>query len=122
MSQIKFVPEGARVRKSNKSKAPPSGLLHFTTDWLFLFDLGNFVYSFPLCLASTILRPDFCIFSKTTKRVILIKSPREEKTEEWQTIKTGSYHDLCESIRSRGWHVDFFAIEVRVRRYCALNV
>ena len=50
--QIKFVREGTRVRSTNKSKAPPSGLPHFATDWLFLFDLGKFVYSFPSCLAN----------------------------------------------------------------------
>ena len=122
--QIKFVREGTRVRSTNKSKAPPSGLLHFATDWLFLFDLGKFVYSFPSCLANTDLRPDICIYSKTTKRVILIEltSPREENTEEWHTTKTANYHDLCDSIRSRGWHVDFFAIEVGARGYCAPNV
>ena len=124
LPQVNFVPEGTQVRKSRKTKSAPSGLLHHATDWKFFFDLGDVEYSFPSFLANTGDRPDICIFSIKAKRVILIEltSSREEKMEEWHHKKTEKYHLLCEQMRTRGWLVNFFAIEVGARGYCAPNV
>ena len=42
--------------------------------------------------------------------------------EEWHTKKTENYQLLCETIRARGWKVNFFAVEVGARGYCSPNV
>ena len=121
---IKFVPEGTRVRNPPKSKSSPSGLLHFATDWKILFDLGTATYVFPSFLSNTQDRPDICLFSVKSHRVILIEltCPREENMEDWNRIKSEKYATLCDSIKNRGWIVSSFAIEVGARGYCARNI
>ena len=42
--------------------------------------------------------------------------------EEGHHKKTEKYHLLCEQMRTRAWLVNFFAIEVGARGYCAPNV
>ena len=42
--------------------------------------------------------------------------------EDWHMKKSESCTTLCESIKSRGWLVSFFAVEVGARGYCAKNV
>ena len=37
----------------------------------------------------------------------------------WHDTKKENYHSLCSAIRSNGWKVSFFAVEVGVRGYCA---
>ena len=120
---INFVPAGTIVRRT-KSKPAPSGLLHFAYDWKILFDLGSATYQFPAFLANTLERPDICLLSAKSHRVILIEltSPREENMEDSHTKKTDKYDSLCSSIRKQGWIVNFFAIEVGARGYCSKNV
>ena len=40
----------------------------------------------------------------------------------WHEEKSDKYHSLCSSMRSNGWTVYFFAIEVGARGFCAESV
>ena len=79
---------------------------------------------FPSFLSNTLKRPDICLFSVQSHRVILIEltCPREENMEDWNRNKSDSYTSLCDSIKNCGWIVSFFAIEVRAIGYCAKNI
>ena len=120
---LEFVPAGSN-KKPSKGKDPSFGLLHFALDWKILFDLGTHTYIFPPFLETTELRPDICLISTKSHRVILIEltCPREESMEDWHREKTLKYSSLCENISAKGWLVNFFAIEVGARGYCAKNV
>ena len=67
----------------------------------------------PVFLAVSTLRPDILLFSRSTKKVIIIEltCPCEENMSQWHEEKSQKYYPLCYSIRSNGWFVYFYAIE-----------
>ena len=114
---IKFVKKGTAKRKPKKRK-PPTGLLHFASDWCILVD-NNKEYSFPFHIALTELRPDIVLYSNKTKRVIIIEltCPCEENMDLWHNTKIQKYSHLRSVIQAKGWVVDLFAVEVGARGY-----
>ena len=118
IKKINFVKEGVTVPLPKKKTI--EGLLYQADDWVMLVDLESRLVV-PSFLASTALRPDILIFSKSTRCVVLIKltSPCEENFEDRHKMKIANYMSLCEEIRSNKWNVDFFAVEVGARGYCA---
>ena len=119
--KINFVPEGHS--KSANKKKPPLGLLHFANDWILLGDLDTQLIV-PPYLAVTQLRPDILLISKTTKKVIIIEltCPCEENMPTWHEKKYDKYSPLCAAIKSNGWSVNLFAVEVGARGYCSETV
>ena len=75
-------------------------------------------------LAVSTLRPDILLFSRSTKKVIIIEltCPCEENMSQWHEEKSQKYYPLCCSIRSNGWSVYFYAIEVGTQGFCAESV
>ena len=118
---INFVKQGSKPSKS--SKKVHSGILNSASDWKLCFDLGDKLV-IPAFLTISTLRPDILLFSILTKKVVIIEltSPCEENMAEWHKVKTEKYHTLCSSIRSNGWSVFFFAIEVGARGFCSESV
>ena len=78
----------------------------------------------PVFLAVSTLRPDILLFSRSTKKVIIIEltCPCEENMSQWHEEKSQKYYPLCCSIRSNGWSVYFYAIEVGAQGFCADSV
>ena len=92
VNKISFVKAGNCIAKSDKK---PTGLLHLTSDWVLLSDLGN-NYVFPGHIAISALRPDIVLFSNALKRAILIEltCPCEENMESWHSDKLIRYSGL----------------------------
>ena len=78
----------------------------------------------PVFLAVSTLCPDILLFSRSTKKVIIIEltCPCEENMSQWHEEKSQKYYPLCYSIRSNGWSVYFYAIEVGAQGFCAESV
>ena len=66
----------------------------------------------------------YITFFRSTKKVIIIEltCPCEENMSQWHEEKSQKYYPLCCSIRSNGWSVYFYAIEVGARGFCAESV
>ena len=120
VNKISFVKAGKCIAKSDKN---PTGLLHLTSDWVLLSDLGN-NYVFPGHIAISALRPDIVLFSNALKRAILIEltCPCEENMESWHSDKLIKYSGLLNMIKHNGWYVDLFAVEVGARCYCSRSL
>ena len=116
--KVSFVKAG-KFRAKVRAKET-TGILHLANDWKLVSDLGN-GFIFPGHIAITALRPDVVIFSDKLKRIIIIEltCPCEENMEHWHSMKFCKYSGLIHIISSNGWIVDFFAIEVGARGYCA---
>ena len=119
---VRFVKEGTKVPKPTPQR--PSGILHHATDWIIRadFDDNPTILS---TMAATTLRPDLVIFSKSTRKVVIIEltSPVEENLEVRHVEKTAKYmKELVPLIVKNKWTVSFFAIEVGARGYCSISV
>ena len=112
---IHFVKAG---KPSPKNKSKSTGILHLSSDWILISDLGC-NYIFPRHIALTELRPDVVIFSNSLRRVILLEltCPCEENMTSWHATKLSKYWSLLEIIRSNKWYVDLYAIEVGARGF-----
>ena len=105
------------VREGKKPKTAPCkgflGILHSASDWNLKFDLVGMLVVWVF-LAVSSLRPDILLFLRSTKKVIIIEltCPCEEIMNQWNEEKSQKYYPLCCSIRSNGWSVYFYAIEV----------
>ena len=68
----------------------------------------------PVFMAVSTLRPDILLLLRSTKKVIIVEltCPCEENMSQWHEEKSQKYYQLCCSIRSIGWSVYFYAIEV----------
>ena len=99
------------------------GILHSASDWNLEFDLDGMLVV-PVFLAVSTLHPDILLFSRSTKKVIIIEltCPCEENMSQWHEEKSQKYYPLFCSIRSNDWSVCFFAIEVGARGFCAGSV
>ena len=118
-SSVMFVKKGAKVPRK---RTPPVGILHCVRLG-FLADL-NSNYCFPVHIVFTQLRSDITIFSNSWRKVILIEltCPCEETMESWHSTKVNKYLALKTVIKSNGWCVELFAVEVGARRYCSKSV
>ena len=78
--------------EGKKSKTAPSkgflGILHSASDWNLEFDLDG-ILVVPVFLAVSTLRPDILLFSRSTKKVIIIEQTRpcEENMSQWHEEK-----------------------------------
>ena len=114
VNKVHFIKAGEKP----KLKQTPTGILHLASDWVLLSDLsGNLV--FPCQIALTELRPDIVLYSKSSKRVVILEltCPCEENMASWHSTKIGKYSNLIHTIRNNKWYVDFFAVEVGARGY-----
>ena len=118
---IKFVKAGEQVKKSNKKCF--SGLLHVAPDWKLICNLDSKLV-FPSFIAVTVLRPDMVLYSIVEKIVLIIEltCPCDENMEEWHHVKFLIYEPLSNAIKSNGWKVHLFPIEVGARGYCSTSV
>ena len=117
---IHFIKAGTNAPKIRSN---PKGILHLTSDWQLISDLGQ-NYVFPCQIALTELRPDIVIFSNTLKRCLLLEltCPCEENMASWHSTKLGKYSSLLDSIRRNNWYVDLFAVEVGARGFPATSL
>ena len=117
---IKFVKSAT---KSSKTNNVSKGILHLTSDWILLADMKG-DYLFPFQLALTELRPDILLYSKSSKRAVLLEltCPCEENMESWHSQKLNKYTPLAKVIEDNGWAVDLFAIEVGARGYSSRSL
>ena len=119
-NHIQFVRAGEKCRKKNGFE----GILHSADDWSLISDSSDKKLVVPPYLAITTLRPDILLISKKQKQVAIIEltSPSEENFQSRHSDKVLKYSPLCQDIRSKGWKVFFFAVEVGARGYCAETV
>ena len=98
---IKFVKSGT---KCSKTKSSSKGILHLASDWILLADVKG-DYLFPFQLALTELCPDILLFSKSSKRAVLVEltCPCEENIENWHSQKLNKYTPLAKVIEKNGW-------------------
>ena len=84
------------------------GVLHSACDWNLKFNLDGMLVV-PLFLAVCILRPHILLFSRFTKKVIIIEltCPCEENIRQWREEKLHKNYPLCCLIRSNDWSVYF---------------
>ena len=115
---IKFVCDKVFGTKCSKTKISSKGILHLASDWILLADVKG-DYLFPFQLALTELHPDILLFSKSSKRAVLLEltCPCEENMENWHSQNLNKYTPLAKVIEKNGWVVDLFAIEVAARGY-----
>ena len=97
------------VREGKKPKTVPRkgflGILHSAFDWNLEFDLDGMLVV-QVFLAVSTLRPDILLFSRSTKKVIIIEltCPCEENMSQWHEEKSQKYYPLCCSIRSNAYN------------------
>jgi hypothetical protein len=112
MNFINFVPAGvAPLHRLRASGIPP--LLRGAMDWQLEIDLDNTLV-FPPIIATTNLRPDIVIWSRSTKTVIWgeLTCPLEELILDAYVRKKSRYLALEVECRVRGWTVHAFPFEV----------
>ena len=99
------------------------GLLHTVPSWVLLSDLESALV-IPPAITISQLRPDILLYSTSTKTVIILEliSPCQENLESWYPTKFGKYDPLCSAIKTNGWFVHFFAVEVGAWGYCASTI
>ena len=114
-----FVPAGKPLPSSFNSSAVPNGILDLASDWRLFSDLNSDV--FPVFITTTTLHLDILIISKSLKTVVILEltSPCEENLSERHNDKVLKYTSLCTAARQNHWVVNFFAVEVSARGYCA---
>ena len=117
---IKFVKKGV---KAPRKRTLSVGILHHASDWVLLADLDS-NYCSPVLIAFTQLRPDITVFSNSLRKVIPIELtwPCEENMEPWHGAKINKYLPLKTVIKSNGWYVELFAVELGARGYCSTSV
>ena len=61
--------------------------------------------------------------------ILELTCPYEENIESWQATKfgkydpiCGKYDPICSAIKANSWSVNFFAVEVGAREYCASTI
>ena len=119
--QINLVRPGTKIKKSMKK--PHTGLLHLAPDWRVMSDFNKKLV-IPSWIVIAQLTPDIFIFSKTQKSCIIIEltCPCEENMEVWHQKKCQKDEPLSTSIKSNGWSVHLFVIEVGAKGYCSTTV
>ena len=110
---INFVREGKKPKT-----ASCKGFLGFWLEFKFYLDGLLVVLVF---LAVSTLRPEILLFSRSTKKVIIIELTYscQENMSQWHEEKSQKYYPVCCLVRSNGWSVYFYAIGVGARRFCA---
>ena len=92
-------------------------------DHTILVDYRNHQYQIPPEIAASSQRPDMCVYSKATKRVLFMEltSPFEENMNLWSVKKKIRYQQLLLDAQSNGWQTELRTIEVGVRGFVAVQ-
>ena len=92
-------------------------------DHTILVDYRNHQYQIPPEIAASSQRPDMCVYSKATKRVLFMEltSPYEENMSMWRVEKLKRYQQLLLDAQSNGWHTELRTIEVGARGFVAVQ-
>ena len=119
---IQFVKEGSEV-KSRRQSYIRKGLLQQSPDWQLMVDLGRQL-RFPSDLCETSLRPDIVIRANAAKRLIIaeLTVPWEDRLDVAHELKAAKYAGLVDAVKSKGWQVNYFPIEVGARGFTALSL
>ena len=93
------------------------------SDWI-LPDVVKDDYVFPFQLALTELSPDIVLFSKSSKRAVLLELTClcKENMESSHSQKLNKYTPLAKVIKGNGWTVDLFGIEVGAWGYSSRSL
>ena len=121
---ITFVREGSNPpRSSTKPQRNIDCILTGSSDWKLLVDYDDAQIVFPAIICATDNRPDVVIWSKESKRVIMIELtvPAEENIANAHHRKTVKYEALIASCLSQGWKTTFIAIEVGCKGFVGFS-
>ena len=116
------------MKKASKRKAtgrPPSRhLLSNADDWEMMVDFSHGRLVFPKFICVSEQRPDIVMFSKSTRRVILIEltCPAEESIPAKHVEKEARYLDLEEQIKECGWTAQTLPVEAGARGFVARSM
>uniref|UniRef100_W5NEB6 Reverse transcriptase domain-containing protein n=1 Tax=Lepisosteus oculatus TaxID=7918 RepID=W5NEB6_LEPOC len=118
-SNISFIKAGEK--STAVAGVRPAGILqrHFSRNWSMEVDLDK-RHLFP-DIVQTNLRPDVVMSPSQRKVIILIELtvPWEERCQEAFERKKARYAELVDNIRSKGWKVWSFPVEVGCRDFPA---
>ena len=111
-----FVRAG-QSRPPTLPKQPKEGLLTRANDWNLLVDYENNKIVFPPHIYPTSERPDIVIWSRMSRKVILLELTccAEEGVKAAQLRKQVRYHELVENINATNWNASLLTIEVGAR-------
>ena len=75
-------------------------------------------------IVQTTLRPDIVLWSKTGKKLTIIKLtvPWQTRCEKAYERKKAKYTELLDLCRQRGWCAWLFPVEVGVRGFCSQSI
>ena len=120
---IGFVPAGSKKVHEKKHLKRSFGILAGVRDWTVMSDIDGQL-KFPEDIASTRLRPDLIIFSRSAKKVLWweLTVPSEERIAESHELKMDRYNSLQAEIQDNGWTCFSFAVEIGARGVVARSV
>ena len=100
-------------KSGTKCSKTKNVILHLASDLILLADVKG-DYLFPFQLALTESHPDILLFSKSSKREVLLEltCPCDKNMENWHSEKVNKYTPLAQVIEKKGWAVDVFANKV----------
>ena len=104
-------------------KKPRTGLLHLAFGWTIRSDMEDKLVILSWIVLSQ-LRSDIVSFSKMLKICIIIEPTCSYKKnmEVWHDKNFEKHESLSSSIKSNGWPVHFFTIEVGAGGHCSTTV
>lgn len=114
---IKFVVAGEN-KKTDKSV--PQKILSSSNDWIIMADIGENNLTFPVSIYATPLRPDIVVFSRKSKKVIIVEltCPKEERMSTSHQLKKDKYNkELIPGCQKNGWQAYLFPVEVGCRGF-----
>jgi hypothetical protein len=116
-----FVREGAKPPKSGSTPLERDQL-RLARDWKMLADIGRQLV-FPPEIATTTLRPDMVLWSRSLNKVFIIELtvPWENSVDEAYERKHLRYADLAAEARHHGWNTEVRPVEVGCRGFVATS-
>jgi zinc-binding in reverse transcriptase len=111
-----FVREGQKPTFIKRQTAKP-GLLSVANDWVLLVDFDHKKIVFPPNFYSTNERPDIVIWSRMSRKVVLLELTccAEEGVSAAKLRKEVRYQTLVDNINSSGWRAELLTLEVGAR-------
>jgi hypothetical protein len=112
-----FVRAGEKALRTSHH-VPNRGLLAIANDWQLLVDYDHKKIVFPPAICSTSERPDIILWSRMSRRVLLVEltCPAEEGIRAAQIKKETRYFKLLQNItENTSWSPELLTIEVGAR-------
>ena len=122
---ITFVRAGEKSnQKSVKKITRLECLLNGSSDWEILIDYDSNPSVFPTYICATDERPDIVIWSKSSKRVIMLELtvPAEENVADAHNRKTIKYDALVSSCLAQGWHPVLLPFEIGCKGFVGFSL